>query len=215
VRKSSKGKQTSGNARRGRVRRRACGRVAPYLRPRRLSKHQHLWSSNKSSGARSSMSSPQKHRRPVLYVVSCRCHVWLVSSTVSTVPPPWSCVSVAPYHGSTSVSPDASIDLQLPHIDSPIPSHESSILGAAVSPAGSSPTAPLRPILSSPQPLPLKGWQPSPSDPPTSLPDPIQDVSLPYWHELAVHLGRIPPQTAAQFLVQNAWLREPLPPEPR
>ncbi|KAI9508620.1 hypothetical protein F5148DRAFT_875630 [Russula earlei] len=107
--------------------------------------------------------------------------------------PPQPCVSVAPCYGPTRMSPDAFPDLQLFPVDSQsLPSHESSHLGATVSSASTSPMVPLSPILTSPQPPPPKGWEPSPSDSSTTSLASPQDASVPYWPQTR------PPPTQAR-----------------
>jgi HMG (high mobility group) box len=100
-------------------------------------------------------------------------------------PPSQPCVGVASCHGSARVSPDAFIDLQLPPVKSQTPSsHESSRVGVCVPLATPLPVVPPRLALHTPQPPPPKGWQPSPSDSPTTFPVPPGEISLPDWPQI-------------------------------
>jgi hypothetical protein len=111
----------------------------------------------------------------------------------STTSPSQSCVGVVPCYGSARVSPDASIDPELPPVKSQTPSsHESFRLAATVPPATPLPVVPPRLMLDTPQPTPPKGWQPSPSDSPTTFPTPPEELSLPDWPQTLPQLTQVP-----------------------
>jgi len=111
----------------------------------------------------------------------------------STTSPSQSCVGVVPCHGSARVSPDASIDPELPPVTSQTPSpHELFRLGLTVPPATPSPVVPPRLMLDTPQPAPPKGWQPSPSDSPTTFPASPEELSLPDWPQTLPQSTQVP-----------------------
>ena len=172
--------------------RRGRGRVAPYPPP--------------STAPTFKASVPPNTNHVVPNAPSTSPPTSSASSPSSTTPPWQPCVSVTPYHGSTRVSPDASIDPQLPSVDSQIPSsRESSLLGVTVPPATPLPLVPHRLMLHSPQPPPLKGWQPSPSDSPTTLPSPPEGISLFDWSQILPPSTQVPHQACVQLLLTSLW----------
>jgi hypothetical protein len=119
--------------------------------------------------------------------------------TTSTPSPPSSttspqlCIGVMPCHGSARVSPDASIDPEFPPVNLQTPSpHESFRLGVTVPPATPLPVVPPRLMLDTPQPTPPKGWQPSPSDSPTTFPASPEELSLPDWPQILPSSTQVP-----------------------
>lgn len=104
------------------------------------------------------------------------------SPASSTTSSSQSCVGVVSCHGSARVSPDASIDPELPPVNLRTESpHEAFRIGVNVPPATPLPVVPPRLMLDTPQPAPPKGWQPSPSDSPTTFTASPEELCLPDW----------------------------------
>jgi hypothetical protein len=114
------------------------------------------------------------------------------SSLSSTIPNSQPGVNVAPYYGSTRVSPDASTDPQFQFVNSQDTSFNESIgLGAAGPSESSSSTVPHHFTFSIPQPAPSNGW---PSSPSAEL-SPLPDIPLPEWPQ-PTPSDQDPPQEA-------------------
>ena len=104
------------------------------------------------------------------------------SSPSSTTPSSRPCVGMVACHDLARVTPDASLDPQLPPIDSQIPSsRETSHFKVTVPVVTPLPAVPPRLTLNSPRPSPPKGWQPPSSGSPTTFPSPPEEISLPVW----------------------------------